>query len=110
MAHEVDRCLFPAFGRHHRRKREEAVPLANHGYRLASYEGGPGLVYLEAMACGLPVIGCSGSGAAEVITPGVNGLLVPPHDRDALAGALRSLLGCAQTRQACNQHGDGNAW
>ena len=56
------------------------------------YEGGPGFVYLEAMACGLPVIGCSGSGLDEIIEPGVNGLLIPPNDTDALVRALRSLL------------------
>jgi glycosyltransferase involved in cell wall biosynthesis len=65
----------------------------------SSYEGGPGFVYLEAMACGLPVIGCSGSGAAEVVTPGETGLLVPPHDRARLADALRHLLGDAETRR-----------
>ena len=59
------------------------------------YEGGPGFVYLEAMACGLPVIACAGSGAAEVVFPGENGLLVPPGDVDALADALRQLLGDA---------------
>ena len=56
------------------------------------YEGGPGFVYLEAMACGLPVIACSGSGAAEVVHQGSNGLLVPPADVDALAVALEKLL------------------
>jgi glycosyltransferase involved in cell wall biosynthesis len=56
------------------------------------YEGGPGLVYLEAMACGLPVVACSGSGASEVVDNGQNGFLVPPHDVDALTGALRRLL------------------
>ena len=39
------------------------------------YEGGPGFVYLEAMACGLPVIACAGSGVAEIVVEGVNGLL-----------------------------------
>ncbi|MBM3878481.1 MAG: glycosyltransferase family 4 protein [Verrucomicrobia bacterium] len=57
------------------------------------YEGGPGFVYLEAMACGLPVIACAGSGAAEVIQHGENGLLVAPRDVPALTAALRSLLG-----------------
>jgi glycosyltransferase involved in cell wall biosynthesis len=56
------------------------------------YEGGPGFVYLEAMACGLPVVACSGSGAAEVVTPGETGLLVPPDDAHALAASLRGLL------------------
>jgi 1,4-alpha-glucan branching enzyme len=58
----------------------------------SEYEGGPGFVYLEAMACGLPVIACAGSGAAEVVRQNDNGLLVPPRDVEALTVALRSLL------------------
>jgi glycosyltransferase involved in cell wall biosynthesis len=56
------------------------------------YEGGPGFVYLEAMACGLPAIACEGSGAAEIITSGENGFLVPPNDVDALVVVLYRLL------------------
>lgn len=56
------------------------------------YEGGPGFVYLEGMACGLPVVGCSGSGVEEIIRPGENGLLVPPKDVSALEQALRTIL------------------
>jgi glycogen(starch) synthase len=56
------------------------------------YEGGPGFVYLESMACGIPVIACAGSGAAEVVRPGENGLLVPPGDVAALTEALRQLI------------------
>jgi glycosyltransferase involved in cell wall biosynthesis len=56
------------------------------------YEGGPGFVYLEAMACGLPVVACSGSGAAEAVVPEQHGLLVPPRDLDSLCKALRRLL------------------
>ena len=64
------------------------------------YEGGPGFVYLEAMACGLPVIGCSGSGAAEVIRDGDTGYLVPPGDVPALTAGLRRLLSHPQQREA----------
>jgi glycosyltransferase involved in cell wall biosynthesis len=64
------------------------------------YEGGPGFVYLEAMACGLPVVACSGSGAAEVVIPEENGLLIPPGDMNALVGALRRLLSNATQRDA----------
>jgi len=56
------------------------------------YEGGPGLTYLEAMACGLPVIACSGSGASEVVLHEKTGLLVPPDDVDTLATALDRVL------------------
>lgn len=58
----------------------------------SAYEGGPGFVYLEAMACGLPVVACAGSGAAEVVHHEENGLLVEPDDRAGLAAALRRLL------------------
>jgi glycosyltransferase involved in cell wall biosynthesis len=56
------------------------------------YEGGPGFVYLEAMACGLPVIGCSGSGVNEIIENEKNGLLVPPRNSKALKDALQKML------------------
>jgi glycosyltransferase involved in cell wall biosynthesis len=64
------------------------------------YEPGPGLVYLEAMACGLPVIGCAGAGAAEVIQHGVTGFLVAPRDVGAVASALRAILGDDARREA----------
>ncbi|HSN77909.1 MAG TPA: glycosyltransferase family 4 protein [Anaerolineae bacterium] len=67
------------------------------------YEGGPGFVYLEAMACGLPVIACSGSGAAEVVQHGENGLLVAPGDVDGLVDALRHLLAEPAERAAMGQ-------
>jgi len=64
----------------------------------SKHEPGPGLVYLEAMACGIPVVACSGAGAAEVVVPERNGLLVPPDDVDALAAALRRLLSNPEER------------
>ena len=62
------------------------------------YEGGPGFVYLEAMACGLPVIGCSGSGLDEIIESGENGMLIPPNNTDALVQVLRLLLNDPEKR------------
>jgi glycogen synthase len=64
------------------------------------FEGGPGFVYLEAMACGLPVVACSGTGVADVVTHEESGLLVPPKDVDALTDALRWLLDHPDERQA----------
>lgn len=56
------------------------------------YEGGPGFVYLEAMACGLPVVGCSGSGVEEIVKSGENGVLVSPKNVTELEQALRKIL------------------
>ncbi|GAP14499.1 glycosyltransferase [Longilinea arvoryzae] len=57
-----------------------------------------GDVLLEAMAFGLPCIGVSGEGMGEIITDPQNGLLVPPEDATALAGALVRLLSDANLR------------
>jgi glycosyltransferase involved in cell wall biosynthesis len=51
-----------------------------------------GIVVIEAMALGKPVIAGSGGGPAEIITDGVDGLLVPYGDVIAMAGALRRFL------------------
>jgi glycosyltransferase involved in cell wall biosynthesis len=51
-----------------------------------------GLVALEALACGVPVIASAVGGLKEIIVHGECGLLVPPGDVRALAGALRQLL------------------
>jgi glycogen(starch) synthase len=58
----------------------------------SDYEGGPGLVYLEAMACGLPVVATDCPGIAEVVLDGYNGLLVPVRNVVALTHAMRRLL------------------
>jgi glycosyltransferase involved in cell wall biosynthesis len=62
-------------------------------------EGGPGLTLLEAMACGLPVIACEGTGAAEVVCDGNTGFLARPHDVESIADALRKLLANPELRR-----------
>ncbi len=55
---------------------------------------GFGLVYLEANACGKPVIGGDIGGVRDAIIHGETGLLVNPYDQDAIAQAIIHLL-CA---------------
>ncbi|MCA9994981.1 MAG: glycosyltransferase family 4 protein [Anaerolineales bacterium] len=56
----------------------------------SSYEGF-GIVYLEAMAFGLPAIGTTAGAANEIIHDGDNGLLIAPDDADTLAQRLTAL-------------------
>jgi starch synthase len=51
-----------------------------------------GIVNLEAMACGTAVVGSAVGGIPEVVSDGETGLLVPPDDPGALAGALNALI------------------
>ena len=51
------------------------------------------LVIAQAMACGLPVVATEATGVGELVTDGVEGLVVPAGDSPALAAALECLLG-----------------
>ena len=53
----------------------------------SSYEGF-GMVYLEAMRCGLPAIASSAGGGVEVVRDGENGFLIAPGDVEGLANRL----------------------
>lgn len=51
-----------------------------------------GIVPLEAMACGVPVVGAAVGGIVDTVVDGATGVLVPPRRPDVLAHCLRSLL------------------
>lgn len=59
---------------------------------LPSEQEGFGIVFLEAMASGLPVVSTTAAAIPEVVLDGQTGLLVPPRDPAALAEALLRLL------------------
>jgi glycogen synthase len=58
-----------------------------------------GLVMVEAMIHGRALISCDTSGIRDVVRDGIDGVLVPPGDVEALAGALRALLDDASSRE-----------
>jgi L-malate glycosyltransferase len=75
--------------------RREDVPqllAACDVFALPSLYEGSSLAVLEAMAVGIPIVSSAIGGTDELIDDGRSGLLVPPGDAKALAGALRRVL------------------
>jgi len=72
---------------------------------VPSWEEPFGLVVTEAMAMERPVVGYCSGGLLEIITNGVEGLLVPPKDTTALADALITLLHNPQLRADIGRRG-----
>ena len=67
---------------------------------LPSYREGLPKVLLEAAACGKPLIATDVPGCREIVTHGVNGLLVPARDSASLAVAIYTLLRDSSRRAA----------
>lgn len=64
-----------------------------------------GVVLLEAMACGCPVIGSNVGGIPDIITDGVNGFLVPEQDSGAIAEKIVILLSDTKLAEQFRQAG-----
>jgi type III pantothenate kinase len=58
-----------------------------------------GIVALEAMACGVPVVASAVGGLVDTVVHDVTGVHVPPRDPERLADALRSLLADPEARR-----------
>jgi starch synthase len=81
--------------------KREVIQLLSHAtvFACPSLYEPLGIVNLEAMACGSAVVASRVGGIPEVVADGETGLLVPPDDPGALAGALNALL--ADPARAC---------
>ena len=61
-------------------------------YVMPGWGEGFGVVYLEAMACGIPTLGSKLDGSREALRDGDLGILVDPHDRDDLWQGVLEVL------------------
>ena len=71
---------------------------------VPSWEEPFGIVLLEAMASGIPVIATNRGGPAEIIQSGLQGLLVPPRDPQSLADAIIEVAGNQTLRHNIARH------
>ena len=87
------------------------VPLcAADVFVLATRNEGWANVFLEAMACGLPIVTTDVGGNAEVVAnPGL-GTLVPFADRERLADAMSQALDRTWDRDAIVAYAEANSW
>jgi alpha-maltose-1-phosphate synthase len=68
------------------------IMSTSHALVLPSVEDGLGLVQVQALACGCPVIASQNTGARDVFTDGKEGFVVPIRDANAIADRLQKLV------------------
>ena len=79
--------------------------FASHIFVLASWHEPLGVAYMEAMSCGVPTIGTRAGGVPELITDGVDGIMVPPKSPEDLATAILDLSRNPETAEKLSQAG-----
>jgi glycosyltransferase involved in cell wall biosynthesis len=72
---------------------------------LPSLQEGFGIVFLEAMAAGLPIVAARAGAVPETVPDGECGILAPPGNPAALASALSTLLADAALRRRMGEAG-----
>jgi glycosyltransferase involved in cell wall biosynthesis len=73
-------------------EQRDALLSASDVFVLPSYQEGLPMALLEAMAAGLPVITTPVGGIPDVVTDGIEGLLIKPGDVAALCGAMSAMI------------------
>jgi phosphatidylinositol alpha-1,6-mannosyltransferase len=76
-----------------------------HCFCLPSVQEGFGIAFAEAMAAGLPIVGCRSAAVPEVVPDGRAGLLVEPRRPEALADALERILTDDRLRKELGEEG-----
>jgi N-acetyl-alpha-D-glucosaminyl L-malate synthase BshA len=86
---------------------EKTVEYLNIGdiFVRPSLDEGFGIAFVEAMACGISVVGTNVGGIPDIIDNGVNGLLVTPANIEELAEAIDRLLGDKKLRNKFAKNG-----
>jgi glycosyltransferase involved in cell wall biosynthesis len=71
----------------------------------SKYREGVPKVLIEAASAGRPIVTTDMPGCRDIVNDGVNGILVPPADAEALACAIERLLGAPETRRCMGEAG-----
>lgn len=78
-----------------------ALTSVDYGHSVEGF----GLVYLEASAHGLPIVGHAVGGVSDAVVNDVTGLLVPPHHPAQLTAAFEKLISDSQLRERLGRAG-----
>ena len=79
-------------------------------FALPTQQEASGTVFVEAAACGLPVVATDVGGVSEMMRPGQTGFLVPAQDADALRQALARLIDDPDLRVKMGRAGYDMVW